>query len=161
MIEPGRDLFGRDKPKTDWDARWMSLANVVAGWSKDRSTKVGCVIVGGSNQVLSLGYNGFTRGVDDDNEARHERPAKYSWTEHAERNAIYNAARIGTSLVGSTCYIPWFPCVDCARGIIQAGVKTIVAIQPVVGERPDWDASFAVAREMLREARVGIRWYAR
>ena len=78
----------------DWNARWMAMAEHVATWSKDRSTKVGCVVVGSANQVLSLGYNGFPRNVDDDV----WRPGtsgriKYQWTEHAERNAIYNACR--------------------------------------------------------------------
>ncbi len=131
----------------------MQLADVVGSWSKDRSTKVGCVIVGRAHEVLSLGYNGFCRGIDDDNDERHERPTKYKWTEHAERNAIYNAARIGTSLVGSTLYCPWLPCVDCARGIIQAGVTTAVFKKTV----PGWEEEAILAQAMLAEAGVRVR----
>ena len=74
------------------DDRFMNLA-YVAEWSKDRSTKVGCVVIGPDREVRSMGYNGFPRGINDEIERRHARPDKY--TEHAERNAIYNAARVG------------------------------------------------------------------
>ena len=143
---------------SDWDERWMAMARLAASFSKDRSTKVGCVIVR-ENRVLSLGWNGFPRGIDDDVEARHERPMKYAVTEHAERNAVYNAAREGVSLDAATIYVPWFPCADCARAIIQSGIWDLVAIQPAAGARPDWAESFAVAQEMLVEADVRIRWY--
>jgi dCMP deaminase len=73
------------------------------------------VIVRSDRLIRSVGYNGFVRGVDDDIASRHERPAKYSWIEHAERNAIYNAARFGVPLTGATCYVNWFPCIDRAR----------------------------------------------
>lgn len=144
---------------TDWDSRWMAMATAVAGWSKDRSRGVGAVIIGDANQILATGYNGFPRGVDDNVEARHERPAKYVWTEHAERNAIYNAARTGVALAGSTMYLPWFPCADCARAIVQSGVALLVAVEPVLGNEPKWDDDFRVARELLGEAGVAIRWY--
>ena len=111
----------------NWDDRFMGLARHVASWSKDRSTKVGAVIVDDRQRVLGLGYNGFPRGVNDDVEDRHERPAKYQWTEHAERNAIFNS--VGT-LDFCTIYIPWYPCADCARAIIQCGIKKVVAIRP-------------------------------
>src|ERR1700739_3518019 len=78
-----------------WDRRFMVLAASIGSWSKDRSAKTGCVIVGPDRLIRSTGFNGFVRGVDDEVAARHERPAKYSWTEHAERNGIYNAARLG------------------------------------------------------------------
>src|SRR5690242_7044614 len=115
---------------TKWDQRFMELAKLIATWSKDRSTKVGCVVVGTDNEVRSIGFNGFPRGVDDDVEERHERPAKYAWTEHAERNAIYSAVRVGISLKGCTMYLPWFPCMDCARALIQSGIAELVAFEP-------------------------------
>lgn len=138
----------------------MSVADLVATWSKDRSTKVGCVIVGTASQVLSLGYNGFPRLVDDDVEERHERPAKYFYAEHAERNSVYNAARTGVSLVGSTLYCTLFPCSDCARAIIQSGVSTVVTLKPVF-DTEKWNASWACALEMLRETHVHLRWFER
>lgn len=140
----------------NWDARWLQVADHIATWSKDRSTQVGCVIVGNANQVLSMGYNGFPRGVNDDIEERHDRPDKYLWTEHAERNAIYNAARTGTALAGSTMYLPWYPCADCARAIIQSGISTLVATAPVLGANPQWDHDFEVSKEMLLEGKVVV-----
>jgi dCMP deaminase len=141
----------------DWDSRWLALANEIGNWSKDRSTKVGCVIVGSHNQLLTAGYNGFPRGVDDDSDERHERPAKYLWTEHAERNAIYNAARHGIALQGAAIYLPWFPCAACARAIAQVGITSLVAIRPDMDYR-DWGKDFRVAEEMLKESGVNIRY---
>lgn len=141
----------------DWDARFMGLAQHIGSWSKDRSTKVGCVIVGTSNEVRAVGYNGFVRGLDDDDDARHERPAKYLWTEHAERNAIYHAAQVGTALGGCRMYLPWFPCMDCARAIVQSGIIELVAIEPDLAD-PRWGNDFENALAMLHEARVTVRF---
>jgi len=148
-------------PRLDWDYRWLELADHVGSWSKDRSTKVGCVIVGDANQVLALGYNGFPRGVDDYVPERHQRPRKYQWTEHAERNAIYNAARTGTRLTGAVLYVPWFPCIDCARGVIQAGISAIVTRTPesyAVEFMKRWGEDFKVSYEILSEAKVQVRY---
>ena len=134
------------------------MAALVSYWSKDRSTRVGCVIVGEAGQVLSTGYNGFPRGIDDDAAERHARPAKYLWTEHAERNAVYNAARTGVSLLGSSLYLPWFPCADCARAVIQSGIAVIV-VQKAKRDDTHWDETLSVAEEMLAEAGVVIRWH--
>ena len=109
-----------------WDAYFMKMAYHVASKSKDRSIKVGCVAVGDGNSVLSTGYNGFPRGVDDENEEYHTRPAKYDWTEHAERNTVYNAARNGIRLLYSTVYSTSLPCADCARAFVQSGVRRLV-----------------------------------
>lgn len=139
-----------------WAQRYMALADVVAGWSKDRSRGVGCVIVDPNGSILSMGYNGFPRGVDDDVEARHERPAKYLWTEHAERNAIYNAARAGVRLEGCTMVLPWFPCADCARGVIQSGITRLVCGQDPDLNDPKWGPGFEVVYDMLNEAGVRL-----
>lgn len=137
---------------TDWDARWIGLAREIATWSKDPSTKVGCLAVAG-RRLLTTGYNGFPRGVNDDFSERYERPVKYLFTEHAERNAIYNAARNGVDLFNSVMYVTLYPCADCARGIIQAGVLQVIAPEPD-WNLPGWKDSFAAARIMLAEARV-------
>jgi dCMP deaminase len=146
----------------EWDLRWMDLAREIATWSRDASTKVGCVIVGTSNQILSSGYNGFPRGVFDRYE-RYERPAKYLWTEHGERNAIYNAAREGVSLKGSTLYvtcvpIKLFPCADCMRGAIQSGVTRVVC-DSLDYDHPKWGESNRAACAMLEEAGVDVCVY--
>lgn len=119
------------------------------------------MVIGSARQLLSAGYNGFPRGVNDDIDERHDRPAKYKWTEHAERNAIYNAARNGVDLYGSTLYVPFFPCADCARGIIQAGIAVVVV--PLAGPSDSagfnerWLEDHAVSQVMFHEAGVRIR----
>ena len=142
----------------DWDTRFMNLARHIAEWSKDRSRKVGAVVVGPANEVRALGYNGFPRGIDDDSPDRHERPEKYLWVEHAERNAIYNAARIGVSLSGCKMYLPWFPCMDCARAIVQSGISMLIAIEPDLSD-PKWGEDFKRAILLFEEAGVAVRWF--
>jgi dCMP deaminase len=141
-----------------WDRRFMALAIHVGDWSKDRSTKVGCVIVGPDREIRTVGYNGFPRRIADDVEDRHMRPDKYLWTEHAERNAIYNAARVGVPVKGCTMYLPWFPCVDCARAIIQAGIAELVALSPDLSHA-QWGDQFRISLELLQESGIQLRWY--
>jgi len=105
-----------------WDTYFLTMAYFVAQKSKDPSTQCGTVIVGADKEILTTGYNGLPRGVNDDLPERNERPEKYSWYEHGERNAIYNAARVGTALKGATAYITGCPCCDCARSLIQSGI---------------------------------------
>ena len=141
----------------EWDNRWMGMADEIAKWSKDKSTKTGAVIVDDRNVVISLGWNGFPRGINDDIAQRHERPLKYKWTEHAERNAIYNAAAKGHATVGCRMYVCWYPCADCARAIIQAGLIELIAIEPN-WEDARWGEDFSIVKEMLLEAKVNVRF---
>ncbi len=97
----------------------------VATKSKDPHTKVGCIIVK-NNRVVSTGYNGIPKMVLDNISSRSERPEKYKWYEHSERNAIYDAADRGCSTHGCDLYVNFMPCIDCARGIIQSGIKRII-----------------------------------
>jgi dCMP deaminase len=142
--------------KLKWDARYLELADQIGSWSKDPTTKVGCVIVGMDGQILSTGFNGFPRRVNDDVPERYDRPDKYSWTEHAERNAIYNAALSGMSLRDGTLYVPWHPCADCARGIIQSGIWCVVLKTCEVPER--WVSSCTIAATMFEEANLPVIW---
>jgi dCMP deaminase len=141
-----------------WDRRFMLLAHQIAGWSKEKGRLVGAVIVGPDREIRSTGFNGFPRGVHDDVEARHSREtgAKYIWSSHAERNAIYNAARIGVSVKGCVLYVPWFPCAECAKAIIQSGISEVVAYAPDFAE-PRWGAEYEVAQVMFGEAGVAVR----
>lgn len=141
-----------------WDSRWMNMAKLVATWSKDRSRTCGAVIVDDRNVLVSIGWNGFPRGINDDADVRHERPAKYKWTEHAERNAIFNAAANGHPTRGCTIYLPWYPCADCARAIIQSGITHIVCTEPDWNDHI-WAADFEVVKEMLEESAVTVRWH--
>lgn len=131
----------------------MALANLVATWSKDRSRQIGAVIVDDDQAVVAIGWNGFPRRVYDDIDERHERPAKYMYSAHAERNALDNAARQGNSPRGCRLYCTMYPCADCARGIIQTGIKHVIC------PTPDWDDAkysddFAATTEMFAEAGV-------
>jgi dCMP deaminase len=141
---------------TNWDLKFIELSKLVSTWSKDTNSKVGAVIVDDDNIVLSMGYNGFPRGCDDSIESRYEKPIKYLYTEHAERNALYHAARHGVSLKDCTIYVTMFCCSDCARGIIQSGIKKVVAPTPDV-DHPKWGIHFKAAIQMLEESNVEIK----
>ena len=125
----------------DWKEYFLGIAEQVKLKSKDESTQIGAVVVGEDREVLSTGYNSFPRGLDDSLQERQERPEKYFWMEHAERNAIYNAARIGVSLKNSTIYLTsGLPCMDCARGIVNSGVKIVYCKQVCTTKNKDkWE----------------------
>lgn len=140
---------------SDWDKYFIDIAKSVSVKSKDPNTKIGAVIVNQHNAIISTGYNSFVRGLDDYVAERYERPEKYFWIEHAERNAIYNAARMGHSLDGSKMYL-WgklFTCIECAKGIIQSGIKTLVAPAPDLSH-PKYSEDFIRATTMYRECGV-------
>ncbi|MCK1562804.1 CMP deaminase [Bradyrhizobium sp. 173] len=150
-------MSSRTSPEV-WDERFLSLAAQIGRWSKDRSAKAGCVIVGEDRLVRSTGFNGFPRKINDDEPSRHERPAKYLWSEHAERNAIYNAARLGISTAGCICYVNWFPCVDCARAVVQAGIVRLIGLEPD-HQDPRWGEEFQFALTLFSEAGVDVTLY--
>ena len=110
----------------DWDSYYLAVCRAVAARSKDPATQIGCIIVGPAHEIRTTGYNSFPRKIRDDVPERLQRPEKYLWIEHAERNAIYNAARTGTPLEGCTAYVEVMPCMDCARAIVQAGISKVV-----------------------------------
>jgi dCMP deaminase len=145
----------------DWDQYFMSQAYLASMKSKDRSTKVGAIIVGPDNEIRSTGYNSPVRGIDDNREDIHERPKKYAFFEHAERNAIYNAARMGVSIKGCKIYSPWCPCSDCARGIIQSGLTEIIlhAEHPKNNVDSRWSESINYAKEMMADCGVSLRFW--
>lgn len=137
---------------TNWSQRFLDLAAHIASWSKDPSTKVGCVIVGPDREIRSTGFNGFPRGIADDGRLE-DRDAKYPLICHAEENAIMHAARIGVALKGCIAYVTWPPCTRCARSLVQAGVFEIV--YPADLEIPErWRVDFELAREIFRETGV-------
>ena len=139
-----------------WDLRFIGLAQHISTWSKDPSTKVGCVVVGEDREIRSTGFNGFPRGINDDEERLMDREKKYPLICHAEENAIMHAARIGVSLKDSTAYVTWPPCSRCARSLIQAGIREIV--YPETGKIPErWIEDFTISDSMLNEAGVAVR----
>lgn len=139
----------------------MRLLPGIAERSHD-TTKTSCLVVGPDREIRSTGYNGLPRGVREENSERFERPEKYYWMEHAERNAIYNAARVGVPLVGCAMYLNWYPCMDCARAIIQAGIVRLVCDKARTMERwndPKWSGDFLRVGAMFSEAGVVVELY--
>ena len=145
----------------NWTEYFLNIAEQVKLKSKDQSTQIGAVIVGEDKEVLSTGYNSFPRGLDDSLQERQERPEKYFWMEHAERNAIYNAARIGVSLKNSTIYLTsGLPCMDCARGIVNSGIKIVYCKQVCTTKNKDkWEESQQKSLELLGECGVDVIYY--
>jgi dCMP deaminase len=138
----------------DWDRWFLGLAQYVSTASKDPSTKVGAVIVDQKRRVVSVGYNGFARGVSDSQERYADRQTKYKMVVHAERNAILFAGR---SLEYCTLYTwPFCPCSVCAAMVIQAGITRVVApmASPELLQR--WGEDMDLSRVMFHEAVVKV-----
>lgn len=140
-----------------WDEYFMGVAVLSGMRSKDPNTQVGACIVSEDHKILSMGYNGFPTGCSDD-EFPWEREGeplenKYFYTTHSELNAILNYR--GGSLEGATIYVTLFPCNECAKAIIQSGIKTVVYDEDKYKNTPGVIAS----KRMLRAAGVEIRKY--
>ena len=143
----------------------MSMAYLMSYRSPDDSTKVGSVITSKDHVHIASGYNGLPRGMKN-TPARQKRPEKYFYFEHGERNAIYNGSRIGANMeLAYTIYIPWLPCADCARAIIQTGIEEVVVHKSGQAAFEDsrddhgWGDSQEAAFEMFDECGVSFRWY--
>ena len=133
-----------------WDVRFMALATLIASWSKDPNTKVGCVIVNDHFTAVGLGYNGFARGVDDSDQRYADREVKNQMVVHAEANAILNAAR---DVRGFTAYTTRFPCPSCASLLIQSGISRIVS--DVLDPNSKWFKGHLLSQQMFIE--VGVK----
>ena len=144
-----------------WHEYFIDIAEGVSTKSKDRSTKVGAIIVGPNKEVRTTGFNGFPRGVDDDVEERHERPTKYIYTAHAEENCISNAAMVGVSLLDCVMYLNWEPtavCSRCARAVINSGLVAIIGPnKQFPSKNKDWQEDFKHSTLMLNER--GVKQY--
>jgi dCMP deaminase len=143
--------------KISWDDYFMTMVYLAAMRSKDGSTHVGAVVVDDLNIVRSMGYNSFVRGINDEMPDRQVRPEKYFWFEHAERNAIYNAE---LSLRGCRMYTNGIPCMDCARGIVQEGIKEVIVDQAWdEANEEKWQEHAEKTLEMFEEAGVKVRYW--
>lgn len=143
--------------KLSWDEYFVGMAAYTATKSKDPKAQVGCVVVGPDHEVRSMGYNDHPRGLVDF-PARRTAPLKFIYTEHAERNAIYNAARIGAALKGCSMYSPRYPCAECARAIVQAGIVELITSEPDF-EHHRWGEDARHAQIILYEGGVKERYY--
>ena len=135
-----------------WDEYFMGVALLSAQRSKDPNTQVGACIVSSDNKILSMGYNGFPIGCSDDefpwNREGDPYNNKYFYTTHSELNAILNYR--GGSLDGAKLYVSLFPCNECAKAIIQAGIRTVIYVDDKYGLTPAVMAS----KRMFRAAGV-------
>lgn len=141
-----------------WRNRFLKLADTVAVWSKDPSTKVGAVIVRPDRTIVSLGYNGFPRGVADDKERYDDRALKYNLVVHAEANAILSSRE---PLQGYSLITTLPPCAECTKLIIQSGVVYIASYAPPADVHQRYKASYDASQMMLREANVFWEWVQR
>lgn len=135
-----------------WDRRFLELAEFVAKWSKDPSTKTGAIIVDPNNRIVSVGYNGFPRGVNDSPERLENREVKYKIVVHCERNALLFARG---PVVGCRLYTwPFMSCAPCAAMVIQAGIVEVVA---PVSDNPRWKDDFDLAQTLFSEGGVKVK----
>ena len=138
-----------------WDEYFMGVALLASQRSKDPSTQVGACIIDADKRILSTGYNGFPKGCSDDefpwNRDEEKGETKYQYVVHAELNAILNAS--GKTLSGATVYVGLFPCNECAKAIIQSGIKEVVYLSDKYHDTPSMTAS----RKMLESAGITVR----
>jgi dCMP deaminase len=132
----------------------VDLAIATAQKSPSRPRKVGAVLVLGDDATTFAACNDFPAGVRD-LEARHAHPERLLWIEHAERNAIFAAARAGLSTAGATLVATFHPCADCARAIVQSGIATLHTLAPDFAD-PLWGAAFQCSRAILEEGGVRV-----
>lgn len=133
--------------------KYYPIAQAVAGLSKDPSTKVGALIIDNRGAIRAVGYNGFPRGVDDDPGRYADRSVKLRLVAHAEANAIANAAAVGTPLDGCSLVVTKYPCHECAKLIINAGIERVLTADSEPGS---WIDSALTASWMFDEAGVKV-----
>lgn len=138
-----------------WHHRFMAMARLVASWSQDPSTQAGAVVVDGK-RIVSLGFNGFPAGVDDDPKIYADRERKLRRVQHAEPNALSFAKR---DVTGCTLYVTHFPCCQCAGRIIQEGIKQVVCPPPDAGFLARWKDDIEESKSMFSEAGVEVLLY--
>lgn len=137
-----------------WEEYFMTLAIVASLKSKDPSTQVGAVIIDNKNKkVISSGYNGFPRYLDD-NKIPQTRPEKYMYVVHAELNAILHAQR---ELSDCTLYATVFPCSECMKAVIQTGIKTVIYLNELAGD--DWELHKKATLKMAELTGVVVRQF--
>ncbi len=138
-----------------WDEYFMSVAKLAGMRSKDPNSQVGACIVSEDNKILSMGYNGFPKGCSDDefpwSRDGGDLESKYFYVVHSELNAILNYR--GGSLEGAKLYVTLFPCNECAKAIIQAGIRTVVYDDDKYQDSPS-----VIASKRMMDA-AGVRYY--
>ncbi len=148
-------MSGKRTDYLTWDEYFMGVAMLSGMRSKDPNTQVGACIVSADNKILSMGYNGFPKGCSDDefpwNREGEPLNNKYFYTTHSELNAILNYR--GGSLEGAKIYVTLFPCNECAKAIIQAGITTVIYDSDKYADTPS-----TIASKRMMDA-AGVRYY--
>lgn len=140
--------------------RFMPIAQAYAAMSKDPSTKVGALILGPGYEVRSSGWNGAPRGSKADEDERfQERPEKYYWSSHAESSAIANAARSGVAVEGCTMLVTLPPCMDCAKLIVQAGIRRVISLPGDNHFRRRWSDHINRTHALFNECSIEYHEY--
>lgn len=143
-----------------WDEYFMGIAKLSALRSKDPNTQVGACIVSEDNKILSMGYNGMPIGCDDDEfpwnrDSEDPYDNKYYYSTHSELNAILNYR--GGSLEGAKIYVTLFPCNECAKAIIQCGIKKVIFDD----NKYEDTSSVKASERMFKSAGVEVEQYSR
>jgi len=138
---------------SNWDQYFLNLALQVARKSKDPSTKVGAILVNDRQSIISTGFNGFPRGVQDLATRYEDKPTKRLFVQHAERNALDQAE---CRVTGYSLYVTLCPCSECCKSIIQRGVTKVVCLPHDPVRHPDWEDSFNFSKDLLKEAGVTL-----
>lgn len=141
-----------------WIPRYLNDARHFAQYSRDPSSKIGAVAIGRYGQVLSRGWNDFPRRVGNSPERYLDRDLKLKLVVHAEQNCVYNACLNGVSLDGADLYVDGLPtCSDCAKAVIQTGVKRVIMRHPRELRNPEyWENEFNLSKMMFEES--GVKW---
>lgn len=141
----------------NWDTYFLKICEISASKSKDPSTKVGSVIVRPDNTIVSVGYNGFPRGVEDTPQRLNDRELKYSLVVHAEMNAILSARE---SLSGCSLYVwPFMPCDRCFVHVIQTGIRRVVYPRATQDQLTRWGDAFNKVLLLAAEAKIQMVEY--
>ena len=150
------------KHRYSWDQYFMTIAYLIGMKSKDPSTRVGAVIVTASNEIISTGYNGLPRNINDKLVRYTDKSYKYLSLNHAEENAILHCAKNGILVKGCSMFTPWIPCARCAKAIIQVGITRIIYDTNFPGnniknQHNSWLQSINISLELLAEANIRIK----
>jgi dCMP deaminase len=140
-----------------WDQRFLRIAQEVLTWSKDPGTKVGCVLVK-DKRIIATGYNGFPANLSDALPLYNDRDYKLAITIHAEKNALFNAAKNGANTEGCSAYVTFPPCSQCAAALIQAGVKFLFCPDPKLAPER-WQKTLTTGSNILTEAGVRTLYF--
>ena len=155
-VDP-RPFWAKNNADVRWDLFFLKMAKTASEMSKDPSSQVGAVIA--RDQIpLSVGYNGFVRGMSDDAKRLEDRETKYTYTEHAEKNAIFNAARAGVDIRQSTIYSTHVVCCECAKAVCQSGITRVVYLTNEEFEER-WADSITHSKAMFAEVGVTVVAY--